>query len=425
MSVTDAPEPRPESVAPPPPPPAASVRPQPLPKPVPPASAGPGLSRGAARILILIGWILLVSVLGFAYPALARGRELLSATWEHRLLLFALLVVPAVFYRGTFGEDRRTPRLLLGTLAPLRVGPSGFRVWLRDLPAVVRCIALILLIIAIARPVSTLRPQTSDEEGIDIVLVLDLSGSMQAIMDNFPEDLAHLSARRPRGIRPTRLDAAKAVIRDFISRRKTDRIGVVVFGKEAYVVSPPTLDYHLLDTLVSRMELKLIDPSATAIGDGLGVALARLRRSNAKSKAVILLTDGDNNAGQISPEYAAHLANTIGSKLYTIQIGSGENAEMQDGFDLFGQPRYVSVPFPVNPELLKELAQKTGGKTYVASDASALRASFHDVLNQLEKTKLEATYASYEDLYGFLLLPGVLLLALDALLRSLLLRRFP
>jgi Ca-activated chloride channel homolog len=418
----ETPETRGEPAPPPPPP---SARPTPAPKRARPVESRPGLSRGVARILILIAALVLVLLAGFAYPALTRGEELRSATWEYRLLLLALIVVPFVFYRSTFGEDRRTPRLLMGTLLPLRVGPSGFRVWLRDLPGVLRAVALVLLILAIARPVSTLRPQTSDEEGIDIVVVLDLSGSMQAIMDNFPDDLSHLSARRPRGIRPTRLDAAKAVIRDFISRRKSDRIGVVVFGKEAYVVSPPTLDYHLLDTLVSRMELKLIDPSATAIGDGLGVALARLRRSTAKSKAVILLTDGDNNAGRISPEYAAHLANTIGSKLYTIQIGSGENAEMQDGFDLFGQPRYVTVPFPVNPELLKELAQKTGGTTYVASDASALRASFHDVLNQLEKTKLEATYASFEDLYGFLLLPGVLLLALDALLRSLLLRRFP
>jgi Ca-activated chloride channel homolog len=414
-----------EARADPPAPPASGPRTVPAAANPRPAAASTGISRRALRIAVLILATLIALAAGIAYPALARGTELLSATWEYPYLLIALVLVPLVFWRGTFGEDRRTPRLLMGTLAALRVGPTGFRVWLRDVPGVVRSVALVLLIVAIARPVSTLRPQTSDEEGIDIVLVLDLSGSMQAIMDNFPEDLAHLSARRPRGIRPTRLDAAKAVIRDFISRRKTDRIGVVVFGKEAYVVSPPTLDYHLLDTLVSRMELKLIDPSATAIGDGLGVALARLRRSTAKSKAVILLTDGDNNAGKISPEYAAHLANVVGSKLYTIQIGSGENAEMQDGFDLFGQPRYVTVPFPVNPQLLSELAQRTGGTTYVASDAKALQASFHDVLNQLEKTKLEATYASYEDLYGFLLLPGVLLLALDALLRSLLLRRFP
>jgi len=418
MSAERAPEVRTAVAAPGP----RAVPPAKGPRPAPPRA---GVSRRALRIAVLVVVTLIALAAGFAYPALARGTELSSASWEYPYLLFALVLVPLVFWRGTFGEDRRTPRLLMGTLAALRVGPTGLRVWLRDVPGIVRAVALVLLIAAIARPVSTLRPQTSDEEGIDIVLVLDLSGSMQAIMDNFPEDLAHLSARRPRGIRPTRLDAAKAVIRDFISRRKTDRIGVVVFGKEAYVVSPPTLDYHLLDTLVSRMELKLIDPSATAIGDGLGVALARLRRSTAKSKAVILLTDGDNNAGKVSPEYAAHLANVVGAKLYTIQIGSGANAEMQDGFDLFGQPRYVTVPFPVNPELLRELAQRTGGTTYVASDAKALQASFHDVLNQLEKTKLEATYATFEDLYGFLLLPGVLLLALDALLRSLLLRRFP
>ncbi len=215
------------------------------------------------------------------------------------------------------------------------------------------------------------------------------------------------------------------MIRDFISRRKTDRIGVVVFGKEAYVLSPPTLDYHLLDALVSRMELKLIDGSATAIGDASGVAVARLRRSTAASKAVILLTDGDNNSGAISPEYAAHLANVVGAKLFTIQIGDGEIAEVQDGFDLFGQPRYVSVPFPANPELLEKLATQTGGESYVATDAKALQASFHDVLDTLEKTRFEAGTASFEDLYRFFLLPAVLLLALDALLRALVLRRFP
>ena len=378
------------------------------------------------RLAIVLGAALILLALGFAYPFFARGPELISASWQNWYFLFALLLIPLVFWRGTFGEDRRTPRLLLGTLAPLRVGPSGFRVWLRDVPGVVRAVALALLIGAIARPVSTMRPQTTDEQGIDIVVVLDLSGSMQAVMDNLPEDLARFAQRRPRGVRPTRLDAAKAVIRDFIGRRKTDRIGVVVFGKEAYVVSPPTLDYRLLDRLVSAMELKLIDPSATAIGDALGVAVARLRRSNAKSKAVILLTDGDSNAGKISPEYAAHLANVVGARLYSIQIGSGDVAEILDSTpDLFGQPRYTTVPFPVNPELLKQLAAQTGGEMYVATDAKALEASFHDVLDRLEKTQLQASYASFEDLFGYLLLPGALLLALDALLRALILRRFP
>lgn len=381
--------------------------------------------RNLARAGIIFGTALGTTLIGFSYPAIARGAELWGASWENAWFLLALLLVPFVLWRGTFGEDRRTPRLLLGTLAPFTAGPSGLRVWLRDVPGVVRAIALTLLVLAIARPVSTLRPQMADEEGIDLVLVLDLSGSMQAAIDNLPENLGKYTQRRGRGLRPTRLDAAKAVIRDFVSRRKTDRIGVVVFGKEAYVLSPPTLDYHLLDTLVSKMELKLIDGSATAIGDAVGVAVARLRSSHAKSKAVILLTDGDNNAGQIAPEYAAHLANVVGSKLFTVQIGAGEMAEVQDGYDLFGQPRYVTVPFPVNPDLLRELAEKTGGQTYVATDAKALQGALHDVLDRLEKTKFEASIASYEDLYWFFLLPGVLLLAVDALLRALVLRRFP
>lgn len=389
------------------------------------AAAAARRRRVWARIGIIFAATLAAFVVGFAYPAIASGRDLLSASWENAWFLLLLVFVPALFWRGTFGEDRRTPRLLLGTLAPFGSGPSGVRVWLRDLPGIVRAVAFTLLVLAIARPVNTLRPQTADEEGIDLVLVLDLSGSMQAAMDNLPDNLGQFTPRRGRGLRPTRLDAAKAVIRDFVSRRKTDRIGVVVFGKEAYVLSPPTLDYHLLDTLVSKMELKLIDGSATAIGDAVGVAVARLRSSHAKSKAVVLLTDGDNNAGQIAPEYAAHLANVVGAKLYTVQIGSGELAEVQDGYDLFGQPRYVTVPFPANPALLKELAEKTNGATYIATDAKALQGALHDVLDKLEKTKFEASIASFEDLYLFFLLPGVLLLAVDALLRALVLRRFP
>ena len=220
-------------------------------------------------------------------------------------------------------------------------------------------------------------------------------------------------------------DAAKAVIRDFISRRKTDRIGVVVFGKAAYVLSPPTLDYHLLDALVSRMELNLIDGAGTAIGDAIGVAVARLRRSHAASKAIVLLTDGENNAGQLSPEYATHLASVVGAKVYTVQIGSGEMSQALDGFDLFGQPHYVTRSYPTNPELLRKIAQQTNGRSYVATDARALQASLHDVLNQLEKTKFESTIATFEDLYRYLLLPGVVLIALEALLRSFVLRRFP
>lgn len=382
-------------------------------------------SNRATRAVLLGVFTCVALGAGLVYPAFTRGPELLNAHFEQPWFLIGLVLVPVVFWRGTYGEDRRTARLRLGTVAPLVIAPKGLRVWLRDLPGVLRAVALGLLVVALARPLNSIVPVETSDEGIDIVLVLDLSGSMQAVVDDLPPDLARLAPRKSAQTAPTRLDAAKAVMRDFVSRRKTDRIGVVAFGTAAYVVSPPTLDYHLLDTLISRMDLEMIDGSGTAIGDALGVAVARLRRSEAESKAIILLTDGDNNSGNLDPSYAAHLANVVGAKVYTIQIGSGDIAQVQAGVDLFGRPRYRQHKFPVNPQLLADIATKTNGATYIATDAEALRNSFHSVLDDLEKTKFAAASATFEDLYRFLLLPGGLMLALDVLLRALVLRRFP
>lgn len=378
----------------------------------------------AKRAALAFAATLIVAALACVYPYLARPDAWASATFQNRWLLLGLVAVPVVWAFGLFAEDARRPRLRLGTVAPLARGPRGLRSHLRDLPAVLRAVALALLIVALGRPVSVLREQRSDDTGIDIVLALDLSGSMRAILDAKPSDLPG-HPQLPRNKRLTRLDTAKLVIQDFISRRRTDRIGVVVFGKAAYVLSPPTLDYHLLTQMVSQMSLNVIDGSATAIGDALGTAVARLRRSDARSKVVLLLTDGDSNAGSISPEYATHLATTLGVKVYTIQIGTDDEVEVEDGIDLFGQPRYVRHRFPVNPALLQEIARKTGGEAYVATDAKALADSMHDVLDKLEKTRFEASIAAYEDLFPFLLLPGVVLVGLDALLRAWLLRRFP
>jgi Ca-activated chloride channel family protein len=373
------------------------------------------------RPALIAAFALVVAGAGFAYPLWERQGEWMGITWQNRWLLLLLLTVPFVLYRGTYGEDERTPRLRVGTVAPYGTGPRGLRSWLRDLPGVVRTVSIALLALAMARPVSASRPDTESESGIDIVLVLDLSGSMRAVFDA-PSGVAPSA---PGGRRPTRLDTAKDVIRDFIGRRKTDRIGVVVFGKSAYILSPPTLDYHLLDLLVGKMSLDVIDGSATAIGDAVGTAVARLRRSDARSKAIVLLTDGDSNAGTISPEYADHLATVVGAKIYTIQIGNGDEVDVQDGVDLFGQPHYTRARFPVNPELLKKLAADTGGEAYVATDARALTASMHDVLNRLEKTRFESQAASFEDLFPLFLLPGVILVAFDALLRAWIMRRFP
>lgn len=378
-----------------------------------------------ARAIIVVALFVLSILSAAAYPLIEYSGSWFDVTWQKPTWMWALVLVPLALARATYGVDRRTARLRIGSTRSFAHGPRGIRARLSDLPGVLRAVGLTFCILALARPVSLLRPSISEEEGIDLIVTLDLSGSMAAVMENLPEDLERFVETQGRDIPPTRLDAAKAVLRDFISRRKSDRIGAVVFGRHAYVVSPPTLDYQMLDTLVAQMELKLIDPRGTAIGDALGVSVARLRNSNAKSKAIVLLTDGDNQHGTVAPEYAAHLASKMGVKVFPIQMGEGELARVFAGFDLFGQPRFEKVPYPTNPELLKKLAEMTGGSMYVAKDAKNLQASFHDVLDKLEKTEFEAAKASYEDLFRYLLFPGVVLIFLQALLSATWLRRFP
>jgi len=335
-----------------------------------------------------------------------------------------LIAVPFIVWRTTLGADARVPRLGLPTIAPLALGPRGWRTPLRDAPGVLRGAALVLAVLALGRPQSVLRGENQEEKGIDIVLVLDLSGSMAAVMDAPSTDLVPGTGGRA-AHRPTRIDVAKDVLIDFVRRRKTDRIGVVVFAKQAFVLSPPTLDYGLIASLVSRIELGVIDSSKTAIGDAVGTAVARMRRSSARSKAVVLLTDGDSNEGVIAPEYSAHLAEKEGVRVYTVQIGNGDDVDVQTGTDLFGQPVYARKRFPVNPELLKAMAHETGGDAFIATDRSGLENSMHAILDRLEKTKFESQASTMEDLFPFLLVPAVVLLAFEALVRLALVRRFP
>ncbi len=361
-----------------------------------------------------------------AYPILSRTDAWWSAKWAAPWWLVGVVLVPYVVYRATFGSDLRVPRLTLPTVAPLVTGPRGLRTRFRYVPGVLRGAALVMGLLALARPQNVLRGEDAEERGIDMVVVLDLSGSMRALMDA-PEGPSPQKPSAPdkHARRLTRLDTAKEVILDFIARRKTDRIGVVVFGRAAYILSPPTLDKTLLAALVGKMELDLIDGNGTAIGDAVGTAVARLRRSTARSKAIILLTDGDSNAGSIAPEYSSHLAQTQGVRVYTVQIGNGDEVDVLDGVDLFGQPRYVRAHFPVNPELLKKIAADTGGDSFVATDKRGLEQSMHSILDKLEKTRFEAQAATMEDLFPLLLIPAVVLIALEALVRLLLVRRFP
>ena len=332
--------------------------------------------RAIRAALVALG-VLATLALALVGPVAARGEAWRSAQWtawpgplgSHPstadalgwlaragwcvALVCALLSVPYLVWRTTLGADARVPRLGVPTVLPLVVGPRGWRTPLRDIPGILRGAALVLAVLALGRPQSVLRGETEEEKGIDIVLVLDLSGSMSAVMDSPGNELvAPPSGRGPRH-RATRLDVAKDVLVDFVRRRKTDRIGVVVFARQAFVLSPPTLDYALITGLVSRIELGVIDSAKTAIGDAVGTAVARMRRSDARSRAVVLLTDGDSNEGVISPEYSAHLAQKEGVRVYTVQIGNGDEVDVQAGVDLFGQPTFQRAHFPVNPALLR------------------------------------------------------------------------
>src|SRR5207248_8665151 len=215
------------------------------------------------------------------------------------------------------------------------------------------------------------RRQDLSVEGIDIVVAFDLSTSMLAA-DFRPKD---------------RIPVAKEGLKSFIASRQNDRIGLVVFAGEAYTQCPLTLDYKVLDSLLDQVRTGVI-VDGTAIGNALGTAVNRLRESDAKSRVVILITDGDNNAGNVSPLQAAGIAKDLGIKVFTILIGKGGRVPYPTGTDLFGRSIYEQVEIDVNPELLREIARTTGGASYQATDRATLESGLAQVLDSLEKSKI-------------------------------------
>jgi Ca-activated chloride channel family protein len=270
-----------------------------------------------------------------------------------------------------------------------RIG-GGFVTHLADLPDGLRLGAVLLLAVACARPQSTRMSERLTHEGIDIVIVLDLSESMGA------DDL-----------RPDRLTAAKLVIDKFISLRKHDRIALVAFGSEASTVAPLTLDHGVLRNLIQQLRLGVVDGTLTSIGAGLGVALNRLQESQATSKVIVLLTDGVHNADGIDPDSAAQKAAERGVIIYTVLMG-----------------RHDRGTGSVDPQQLERLASATGGYAYLATDSDELATSFQDLLDKLEKSEIAGEQIRAE-LFAWLVWPALLLLLLDAILRNTRLRRFP
>lgn len=326
-------------------------------------------------------------------------------TFQHPWLFLLLLVIPA--YIAWYVWRRRTSHttMQVSTLETLDGVRPTWRVRLRFLPLALRLLAVALVVVVLARPQSTSSYSDSNTEGIDIVLSMDISGSMKAV-----------------DFKPNRLEAAKNVAAKFIAGRPNDNIGLVVFAGESFTQCPLTTDHAVLINLLSDIRTGMLE-DGTAIGMGLATAVSRIKESKAKSKVIILLTDGMNNYGAISPEKAAELAQTFGVRVYTIGVGSQGVAQVpvQTAFGVKMQDMEVKI----DEALLQGIADKTGGKYFRATNNKSLE-SIYEEIDKMEKTIMEVRhYTQRTDEYLPFALAALALLLIEVLLRNTLLRTIP
>ncbi len=323
---------------------------------------------------------------------------------DHPEFLILLLLLPfLLWYLG----QKDSGRIRFSDLSIGRQLVPSF--WVKSLPFLTfaRFLVVVLMIFALARPQSSHSREQITSEGIDILLILDISGSMRA--EDFKPD--------------NRLHAAKAVIHDFLDHRKNDRIGLVVFAGESFTQCPLTLDYRVLGDLLLNVEIGMLE-DGTAIGDALANATNRLRHSTTKSKIAILLTDGENNAGTIDPLTAAQAAKALNIKVYTIGMGKEEGAFIPYHDPIFGL-QYSRTRTYVDEETLKAIAEITEGRYFRATDNRKL-SEIYEEINQLETTKIEVTeYVRYKELAAYPLLLATLLLTLEIVLSNTRLRKIP
>lgn len=323
--------------------------------------------------------------------------------FEYPSLLYGeLILIPLLgWYIWRQLKGRKT-YMSVSTAAPLLKSCSR-AVIMTHLPFALRMIVIALLIVAIARPKTSSDVSRTDTEGIDIVLALDVSTSMLA-----------------RDFTPDRIEAAKDIAIEFISQRPTDRIGVVVFAGESYTQSPLTTDRATLINLIKEIECGLID-DGTAIGNGLANSVSRLKDSQAKSRVVILLTDGVNNSGEIAPEMAIEIAKTYGVRVYTIGVGAIGKAPypVMTPFGI----RVMDVDVEIDEELLKKIASETGGTYFRATDNSKLLQIYGEI-NKMEKAKVTVdSFPVYEELYYRFAVWALVAFLLEILLRIFAARR--
>ena len=319
-------------------------------------------------------------------------------------LFLLLLLIPIVFWY-IWEMHKSDASLQISSHRNLKQFPKSGKVKFRHVTFVLRTLAIISIIIALARPQASNSWRTQNSEGIDIMMALDLSGTMLS------EDL-----------KPNRLEAAKTVASEFILSRPNDNIGLVVFAKESFTQCPLTIDHTVLINLLNSVKYGMID-DGTAIGLGLANAVNRIKESKAKSKVIILLTDGSNNSGDIAPITAAEIAKTFGIRIYTIGVGTNGIVNIPVPTPMGVQYQQMQSDFDAKP--LQDIANLTGGKYYNATDNSKLRHIYQSI-DQLEKSKISVKeYSKKEEQFYVFSILAFLFLTLEVLIRNTILRRIP
>ena len=319
-------------------------------------------------------------------------------------LFLLLLLIPYILWY-IFKQQHKIATLQISDARVYAHVPQNYKIYLLHAPFFLRVLAFALLVIVIARPQTTDHWHNSEVEGIDIVLSIDVSTSMLA------EDLA-----------PNRLEAAKEVAAEFINGRPNDNIGITLFARESFTQCPLTIDHAVLLNLINNIQCGLID-DGTAVGMGIANAVTRLKGSKAKSKVIILLTDGTNNAGDISPLTAAEIAKTFGIRIYTVGVGSNGTAPYP--YPVGNTVQYINVPVEIDENTLTQIAGITSGRYFRATSTSKLKEIYEEI-DKLEKTKLNVKeYSKREEEYQWFALAAFLCVLLDVLLRNTLLRRIP
>ncbi len=329
------------------------------------------------------------------------------ANKEYFLLL--LLLIPYLLWYFMY-RKKSEPTMQMSDTYAYQFAPKSWRMRIMGLPMLLRCLAFILLVVVLARPQTHNAWDSKTVEGIDIMLSMDVSTSMLA------EDL-----------RPNRMEAAKDVAREFISGRPTDNIGLTIFAGEAFTQCPMTTDHASLLNLLQNVRTDIaasgLMSDGTAVGMGLANAVSRLKNSKTKSKVVILLTDGSNNMGDLSPMTSAQIAKSLGIRVYTIGVGTNKVARYP--MPVAGGVQYVNIPVEIDTKTLSDIAAVTDGNFYRATNNQELKQIYRDI-DKLEKSKMNVTKFSkrYEAYLPFAI-AAFLALLLEILLRTTVLRRIP